>query len=99
MILSAVYSKYDLIYQDYTWTEFPEHDPRVHGEPSETPFNRHEGEEVVYMIRVMCEKYPFLAVRSFCNRIEQLLHNQLPPEKETQIDVFVWLLDQVVNHF
>lgn len=95
----AVCSKNDLIYKDYKWTAYPEQDPKMSGEPNSTLFNRSEGAEVLYMIGVLCNRYPFIASRWFYQKIEELIHNQLPSNIETQVEVFIWLIRKVVSHF
>ena len=45
-----LFSRRNLFYTDYKWTTYIQHDPRVNGRPDDTPFNKEEGNEVVYLI-------------------------------------------------
>jgi hypothetical protein len=70
-----LFSRRNLHYSDYKWSNYLQHDPRVNGKPDDTIFNKEEGNEVVYLI----------------NKLMSLWDYRLPPEISKQEEVQEWL--------
>ena len=83
-----------MCYNDYHWTTFSANDPRVCGKPDETPFNRHEGAEMVYLVNKLMGLWDYRFVSSG-NKIEKLIREKMPEEISLQKDVFIWLKDNL----
>jgi hypothetical protein len=47
-----LFSRKNLCFDDYKWSVYPQNDLRVSGKPDQTPFDRQEGNEVIYLINV-----------------------------------------------
>jgi hypothetical protein len=89
-----LFSRKNLHYTDYKWTNYLQHDPHVYGKPDATIFNRNEGNEVVYMIN----KLMFLWDYRFSNtgiKMEKLIHDKMPPEIVKQEDVQQWIKENL----
>jgi hypothetical protein len=83
-------TKGDLIFNTYDWPDYPEHDPRVSGVPDTTPFNRHEGPEVIHMIEEICALLHIM-VKDSARSIEIQIHNELPSNVRSQVNVLNWV--------
>ena len=81
----------DLVYE-YSWSQYKEDDPRISGIPDTTEFNRKEGREVLYIIKYLTVHVAW-GVESFGNKMEKLIHNQLPLEIKNQQDTIKWIED------
>ena len=85
-----LFSRRNLFYTDYKWTTYVQHDPRVNGRPDDTPFNKEEGNEVVYLINKLMALWDYRFANTG-NKMEKLIHDKLPAEISTQEDVQQWL--------
>lgn len=83
------YLKSALLY-DYHWSVYADNDPRISGTPDATPFNRGEGEEVLYLIHCLSDHLAY-GVESFGEKIETMLHDHLPGEIATQAEAIQWI--------
>lgn len=81
--------KEDLIYT-YSWSSYDQDDPRVSGIPDATAFNRHEGQEILYLINYLTDHVAW-GVESFGSKMEQLIHDQLPEESTSQQETIQWI--------
>jgi len=83
------FGKNDLIY-DYSWSDYNKDDPRVSGVPDSTPFNKNEGEEIVYLINYLSEHLAW-SVEEFGAKVERLLHEHLPEDEISQKETIQWI--------
>ena len=83
------YTKSELLY-DYSWSVYADNDPRISGKPDSTPFDRREGEEVLYLIHCLSDHLAY-GVECFGERIETLIHDHLPGEITTQAEALHWI--------
>ena len=86
----VLFSRRNLHYTDYRWSEYNPKDPRVNGKPDVTPFTREEGNEMVYLINKLMVLWDYRFANTG-NKMEKLMHDKLPPEIVTQEDVQEWL--------
>ena len=84
------FSKEELTYYDYDWTNYPSDSPQVSGKPGDTSFNKHEGEEVLYLIRKIIQKHHFKN-KVTGKRAEIILHDLLPDSAITQLEAEHWV--------
>ena len=89
-----LFAKSNLFYKDYSWTLYPGTDPRVSGKPDETPFNRLEGNEVIYLINKMMVIWSFRFVNTG-NKIEKLIHDKLPADLVIQEEIQLWIKENL----
>lgn len=87
----TIYKKSDLLYT-YSWTAIGKDDPKITGKPDSTLFNRHEGYEVLYLINEFMNEKNLISVSSG-NKIERMIHNELPSNVRSQENVIKWLKD------
>lgn len=80
-----MYTKDDLYYSDYKWTLYANRHARISGLPDNTPFNRHEGYEVLYLINHLAGN------TEEALEMERLIRNVLPVEINRQKDVVEWI--------
>ena len=85
-----LFSKKNLHYSDYKWTSYLQHDPRVNGKPDDTLFNKEEGNEVVYLINRLMALWDY-RFSNTGNKMEKLIHDELPADISKQEDVQTWL--------
>ncbi|MDR6942432.1 hypothetical protein [Mucilaginibacter pocheonensis] len=85
-----LFSRRNLHYTDYKWTAYSQNDPRVNGKIDGTVFNRDEGNQVVYLINKLMILWDYRFANTG-NKMEKLIHDQLPPEITLQQDVQQWL--------
>jgi len=83
------FSKDNLIYA-YSWSEYDKDDPRVSGIPDSTPFNKKEGEEIVYLINYLSEHLAW-SVEEFGAKVEKLLYEHLPEGTISQKETIQWI--------
>ena len=87
-----VLERSDLQYADkYAWTAIPDDDPKITGEPDNTPFNRKEGFEVLALLNRFLAKHKFKQKASGL-KAEKLLKEHLPYGLRTQRNVEDWLV-------
>ncbi len=89
-----LFSKKNLCYEDYKWSVYPQNDPRVSGKPDQTPFDRQEGNEVIYLINKLMILWEYRFASSG-NKMEKLIREQLPVEIITQEAVQKWLKENL----
>ena len=80
--------KEDLTSQQYHWDNIG--DGVFTGSPSRRPFNRFNGNQVLFLINfygTLSEKFTIEEGR----RMEELIGSQLPLEAKSEISVFNWL--------
>nr|WP_320009583.1 hypothetical protein [uncultured Desulfobulbus sp.] len=82
-------NKHALLYT-YTWHHYPENDPKVSGPPDTTLFNKHEGEEVLYLIDYLSEHIAW-SVEEFASKVERLIHDHMPEHEMSQVEVVAWI--------
>ena len=85
-----LFTKRNLIYNDYKWTSYLNNDPRIHGKPDDTLFDSAEGNEVVYLINKLMVLWDYRFPNTG-NKIEKLIHDRLPPEIRSQEDAKDWI--------
>lgn len=90
----TLFSKRNLLYTDYTWSNYPPNDARVSGKPDGTSFNKGEGNEVVYLVNKMMTLLDYRFTTSG-NKMEKLIHDELPGDFTTQEQVFAWVRGQM----
>lgn len=83
------YEKSALRYS-YSWSVYADDDPRISGPADATPFNRHEGEEVLYLIHCLSSHLAY-GVESFGEKIERMIHQDLPEGITTQAEAMHWI--------
>lgn len=80
--------KEDLNSHQYNW-DIPNQSVFT-GNPSRRPFNRYNGDQVLFLINSygsVAEKFSVLDGR----RMEELINSELPLEAKSEISVFNWL--------
>ena len=85
-----LFSERNLIYKDYKWTQYLPNDPRINGKPDHTQFNSAEGKEVVYLINKLMILWDY-RFSNTGNKIEKLIHDQLPADVNSQEAVKEWI--------
>jgi len=65
-------------------------DPRTNGKPDETPFDKDEGNEVVYLINKLMALWDY-RFSNTGNKMEKLIHDKMPADVATQESVQQWL--------
>lgn len=85
-----LFSRRNLHYTDYKWSTYNQNDPRVNGKPDATPFTKDEGNEVVYLINKLMILWDYRFTNTG-NKMEKLIHDQLPSEIVMQHDVQEWI--------
>jgi hypothetical protein len=89
-----LFSRRNLHYSDYKWSNYIQHDPRVNGKPDDTIFNKEEGNEVVYLINKLMSLWDY-RFSNTGNKMEKLIHDKLPPDISKQEEVQEWLKDNL----
>ena len=85
-----LFNKSDMYYNDYTWSAYPNDDPRITGEPDNTLFNKHQGYEVLYLINKLATSWSIRTIHE-CRMIETLIRTQLPSNIRSQENVKEWI--------
>jgi hypothetical protein len=80
--------KEDLLENDYDWDEAS--DILFSGEPTRRLFNRHNGNQVLFIINHIAGLSPDFSIAEG-QRMEKQLRNQLPLEAKSEISVLNWL--------
>jgi len=94
-----MFTKSNLVYQDYSWTAVKGDDPKISGEPDSTLFSRREGYEVLYMINKCITKWGHTSsVITSGQKIERLIRNILPSDVRGQKSVYDWLSANFNKH-
>jgi hypothetical protein len=86
----TLFSKRNLHYADYAWSAYPHNDPHINGKPDDTPFNRTEGNEVVYLVNRLMIQWDYRFANTG-NKIEKLIHDKLPADILQQEEVQDWV--------
>jgi len=89
-----LFSRRNLHYADYKWTAYIQHDPRVNGKPDDTLFDKEEGNEVVYLINKLMIMWDY-RFSNTGNKMEKLIHDQLPADIVKQDQVQDWIKDHL----
>ena len=89
------FRKEDLVYE-YAWSRYEKDDPRVSGVPDATPFNRKEGQEVLYIISSLTDHVAW-SVEGFGNRVEKMIHDRLPDKIKNQEEAIRWIQENWKN--
>jgi len=92
--LMILFSRRNLHYSDYTWSTYAPNDSHVNGKPDETSFNKEEGSEVVYLINKLMILWDYRFANTG-NKMEKLIHDQLPADINKQMDVLVWVKENL----
>ena len=85
-----LFSRRNLFYTDYKWSNYTPNDPHVNGRPDETPFNKEEGNEMVYLINKLMALWDYRFTNTG-NKMEKLIHDKMPVDISTQEQVQQWL--------
>jgi len=91
-IMTTIYKRSDLYYDDYKWTAYPDDDPKVTGTLDSSRFSRYEGYEVLYFINKFANDYG-LSSTSDGRKIELIIRKHLPSNIIMQIDVKNWVAE------
>ena len=91
----ALYNQSDMLYDDYSWTVIPGDAPRITGAPDSTMFSRNEGYEVKYLINALMEEWG-LSSKASGNKMERLIHDELPSDIRSQENVKAWISKKMV---
>ena len=79
----------------YEWT--PENKKSIFtGGPSRRPFNRLNGDQVLFIINYFLNSFEYWSVDDG-KRIEQLIIDKLPFSTSSEITVFHWLQEKMVK--
>jgi hypothetical protein len=76
----------------YSWLALLPDDPKVSGTLDNTPFNRDEGYEVLYLINAFAAEFG-LKQKDSGLKIERMIKNNLPASVRNQANVKSWLQD------
>jgi len=85
-----LFSRRNLFYDDYLWTEYPKGHPKVSGRANDTAFDPKEGNEVVYLINTLMNLWSY-RFSNTGNKMEKLIRERLPENLRTQEEVRDWL--------
>jgi hypothetical protein len=85
-----LFSRRNLFYSDYKWSVYPQNDSRVNGKPDNTSFNRTKGNEMIYLVNKLMVLWDYRFTNTG-NKIEKLIHDQLPADLTAQNDVQAWI--------
>ena len=88
-----LYSKADMIYQDYDWTT-SEDASKLNSAPDRNLFTSTEGNEVLYMINHLMNETG-LNAKEDGEMIERLIHDRLPLGKQSQVTAKRWLQEKL----
>ncbi|WP_256012284.1 hypothetical protein [Desertivirga xinjiangensis] len=91
---TILFSKRNLFYNDYLWSEFPKTDPKVSGKPDVTQFNAMEGNEVVYLINKLMNLWSY-RFSNTGNKMEKMIREKMPATVKTQEEVLTWLKENL----
>ncbi len=89
-----LFSRKNLHFTDYKWTSYIQHDPRVTGRPDDTPFDKNEGAEIVYLINRLMILWDYRFANTG-NKMEKLIHDKLPEAITKQENVQQWLKENL----
>lgn len=89
-----LFSKKSLCYNDYNWTAYSQSDPHISGKLDTTRFNKSEGNEVVFLVNKLMAMWDYRFISSG-NKMEKLIHDELPGEADTQEAVQQWLKEHL----
>ncbi|MBM9511691.1 hypothetical protein [Desulfogranum marinum] len=89
------FTKDDLVYE-YKWSHYEKDDPKISGIPDTSTFNRKEGWQTLYIINHLTNHLAW-DVNSFGEKIEKMIHDQLPEEISNQKDTIQWIKENWAN--
>ncbi len=89
-----LFSRRNLHYSDYKWSSYPTNDPHVTGKLDETPFNKEEGNEVIYLINKLMILWDY-RFSNTGNKMEKLIHDKLPADISSQNEVLLWIKENL----
>lgn len=84
------FTRPNLISKDYVWNDYEEDDNRVSGALDNTPFDRTEGHEVLFMINSLMDIWGLDKTKNG-QKIERMIKTYLPYELTSQIAVKDWI--------
>jgi hypothetical protein len=84
------FTKQDMFYDDYTWSNYAPNNPKISGKIDDTKFNCNEGQEVLYLINKIRELWDFSKIESWI-KIERIIRERLPNNITTQEDTVTWI--------
>jgi len=84
-----LYSKDDMLFQDYSWST-PSDSHKLKGTPDRNLFIPSDGNEILYMINHTAAACG-LKTKEEASIIETLIHDRLPIDKWSQVNVERWL--------
>jgi hypothetical protein len=85
-----LFTKNDMFYDDYKWTNYLPNNPKIYGRPDNTRFDCNEGFEVLYLINKIVELWDFTKIES-CIKIERIIKERLPNNVNTQEEAITWI--------
>lgn len=88
----AIYSKTDMVYNDYSWTVYSNDNPKITGEPDNTFLNRKEGYEILYFINKFAEIHS-LKQKASGEKIEKTIREKVPSNIHSQKEIKKWVFD------
>ncbi len=88
----ALYSKSDLVYQDYSWTVYSNDNPKITGEPDSTLLNRKEGYEILYFINKFASIHG-LKEKASGEKIERMIREKVPSNIHSQENIKEWIVE------
>lgn len=86
----ALFNKFDLVYNDYKWSAYPDDNPHVTGGLDHTQLNRHEGYEILYFINAYMKEKGFSAT-SAGHKIEKMIREKVPHSIRNQKEIKEWI--------
>ncbi|MCH5718581.1 hypothetical protein [Niabella hibiscisoli] len=87
------FEKHDLNIDLYTWSNA---DALYEGLPSRRSFDKSNGAQVLFLVNHYAAFNEQLNLRQL-HLLEQLLHCELPLEARSEISVFKWMMQQLLN--
>ena len=82
------FNKSDLKFEyEYKWDKFEMEDHKISGEPDETPFNRTQGYEVLYLLNW----FNFQTMQEML-KAENMIQTFMPVKVKSQEDVKKWIV-------
>jgi len=93
-VAMILFSRRNLHYSDYKWTSYASNDPRINGRPDDTPFNKEEGNEVVYLVNKLMTVWDY-RFSNTGNKMEKLIHDKLPEQITKQEEVQRWIKENL----
>lgn len=86
----TLFTKTDMFYDDYKWTNYLPNNPKISGRPDNTKFDYNEGFEVLYLVNKIVELWDFTKIES-CIKIERIIRERLPNNITSQEEAITWI--------